>query len=308
MSLPSGIDYTPPVPPHAPLPRSRATWRLDPGRAAVLVHDLQCYFARPYGDDGVLDAAVRRTAAVVSAARAVGVPVFYTAQQGDQDQVRRGLQRELWGPGMKDLPEHTAILEAVRPEPQDTVLTKHRYNAFVGNELGDQLAARGRDQLVITGVYAHIGITATALEAFQREVYPFVVADAVADFGAEEHALALRQIASACGVVLTSDAVLAGLAPASVPTARRPSGNGDTGRWEQVLREELATHLGAGAAAGAFADPGTDLFGLGLDSLRAFEVLDLLVDEGGPDVDFGEFTRRPTVTFLREQAHHLSSV
>ncbi len=292
-SLPSAIDYLPPVPPHTDLPASRATWTLDRDRAAVLVHDLQRYFARPYGEGTVLRDAVRRTAEVIAAARVAGIPVFYTAQCGDQDQVARGLQRELWGPGMRDRPEHTEILEAVRPEPGDVVLTKHRYSAFAGNEFAHLLAARGRDQLVITGVYAHIGITATAMEAFQREVYPFVVADAVADFSAEEHALALRQIASCCGVLVTAQGVLDAV-------AARPA-------WEALLREELTTHLGPELADQAFADPETDLFELGLDSLRAFEVLDLLADDG-PDVDFGEFTRRPTLGYLREQGRVLVGV
>lgn len=303
-SLPEAIDYVPPVPPHAPLPASRAGWTLDPSRAAVLVHDLQRYFARPYGEgEGVLRDAVRRTGALVRAARQAGVPVFYTAQRGDQDQVRRGLQRDLWGPGMRDVPEHTEILDEVRPAPGDVVLTKHRYNAFVGNELGAELAARGRDHLVITGVYAHIGITATALEAFQREVHPFVVADAVADFGAEEHALALRQVASSCAVLLTADAVLDAFG-VTVPAARRPEA--EAPGWEALLRAELAGHLGTESAERAFADPEADLFELGLDSLRAFELLDLLAEDG-PDVDFGAFTRRPTVGFLRDQVRELTS-
>lgn len=295
MSLPPSIDYLPPVPPHRPLPTSRATWELDPSRAAVLVHDLQRYFVRPYAPQCVaLTEALRRTAEILTAARAAGVPVFYTAQRGDQDQVARGLQRDLWGPGMRDRAEHTEILDAVRPVEGETVLVKHRYSAFASSDLAQRLDAAGRDHLVITGVYAHIGITATALEAFQREIHPFVVADAVADFGADEHALALRQIASCSGVVLPAAAVLTALAGrGESATATGPSG-------DTVLRDALAVHLDEEMLALAFGDAETDLFTLGLDSLRAFEVLDALV-EAGVDVDFGDFTRRPTVGHLREQ-------
>ena len=294
MSLPPSIDYVPDL---RALPVSRAGWTLEPGRAALLVHDLQRYFTRPYAPDcAALQLAVRRTAEILAAARAAGVPVFYTAQRGDQDQTERGLQRDLWGPGMRAIPEHTEILDAVAPAAGERVLVKHRYSAFARSELAEELAAAGRDQLVITGVYAHIGITATALEAFQREIHPFVVADGIADFGPEEHALALRQIAGCCGVVTTADHVLARLTPAApvVPSA-------EPGGFDDVLRTELGVHLDADLVAGAFADPETDLFSLGLDSLRAFEVLDGLAD-AGVDVDFGDFTRRPTVAFLRERA------
>ena len=50
----------------------------------------------------------------------------------------------------------------------------------------------------------------------------------------------------------------------------------------------------------AFARPDSDLFGLGLDSLRAFDLLDQLADEG-VQVDFAAFTVEPTVAFLSRQ-------
>lgn len=298
MALPTLIDYAAPVPPLRPLPQSRATWTLERDRAAVLVHDLQRYFLRPYAAGcPALEATLQQTAAVLAAARAAGVPVFYTAQHGDQEPVARGLQRDLWGPGMADDPEHTAIAAEVAPVPGEVVLTKHRYSAFARTDLAERLAAAGRDQLVITGVYAHIGVTATALDAFQREVHPFVVADAVADFGAEQHARALEQVAGCCGVVAMTADVVAAL---SVQPAGEQSG------WDALLRGTLARLLPADVVEAAFADPEADLFELGFDSLRAFELLDVLADEGA-DIDFGDFTRRPTVAFLREQAALVSA-
>lgn len=216
MSIPESIDYIPPVPPVAPLPRSRAGFRLETARAAVLVHDLQRYFAQPFAPGCVaFDQAIANTARLLTGARASRMPVFYTAQRGDQDPRARGIQREVWGPGMRARPEHTSILDAVTPTFGDTVLTKHRYSAFARNDLEERLRSAGRDQLVIVGVYAHIGIAATAMEAFQRDIAPFVVADAVADFSAADHQRALEQVASCAGVVLSTSDVLAGVAHAA---------------------------------------------------------------------------------------------
>lgn len=287
MALPESIDYTAP----AELPANRAGWELDPARAAVLVHDLQCYFVRSFvpGSQAITQA-LAGTAAVLAAARAAGVPVVYTAQQGDQAPERRGLQGDLWGPGMSARPEDTAIAADVAPLPGEAVLAKHRYSAFVSSDLAERLADQGRDQLVITGVYAHIGVTATAYDAFQRQIQPFVVADAVADFGAAEHARALAQVAGCCGMVATAAEVVAALAPPA----------DDQGGWDAELRRGLDGLLTPDVVDAVIAAPEADLFELGLDSLRAFELLDRLA-EAGVDIDFGDFTRQPTVAYLREQ-------
>ena len=292
MTLPVGIDYEAPL---NDLPVSRATWTLDAGRAAVLVHDLQRYFLTPYADGCAAGAgAVEATARVVAAARAAGVPVFFTAQQGDQQPAERGLQGDLWGPGMKAVPEHTAIVAEVAPAAGEVVVEKHRYSAFARGELAELLAAAGRDQLIVAGVYAHIGVTATALDAFQREIHPFVVADAVADLSAEQHRAALEVIASCCGVVILADDVIAALGGAA------SSAGADDG-WDERFEGALAPLLAPEAIAAVFSDPDADLFELGLDSLRAFDFLDALSDDG-LDLDFGEFTRSPTLNWLRAQA------
>jgi bifunctional isochorismate lyase/aryl carrier protein len=323
MTLPAMIDYEPPT---AQLPPSRADWRLEAGRAAVLVHDLQRYFVRPYAEDcEALRSAIAATAGLVTAAREVGAPVFYTAQRGDQDPRERGLQQDLWGPGMRAIPEHIEILAEVAPQPGDVVLTKHRYSAFARSDLAERLAAAGRDQLIITGVYAHIGITATALEAFQREVQPFVVADGVADFGEEQHRNALAQIAGCCGAVVLAAEVLAGLRavaaterpeaaplierPETAPPIERPEGveigppaaaPADPNRSDRLIRAAMHGLIDEPQLEAAFAAPDADLFELGLDSLRAFEFLDVLADDG-IDIDFGEFVRTPTLNWLRRQ-------
>ncbi|WP_081861476.1 isochorismatase family protein [Cellulomonas sp. HZM] len=300
MALPTSIDYASPVPPRRPLPTSRADWALEPARAAVLVHDLQRYFTRPYAPgSAALGDAVAATAAVLDAARRAGVPVLYTAQRGDQDPLERGLQRELWGRGMSSAPQDTEILPEVAPQPGDTVLVKHRYSAFARSDLAARLAAAGRDQLVLTGVYAHIGITATALDAFQREVRPFLVADAVADLGAEQHARTLDHVAACCGVVTTADDVVRRLEAAALGSTLDGA---DDDELDVVLRSALARVLPPEVVERAFAQPGTDLFELGLSSLVAFELLDDLADSG-LDVDFGDFTRRPTIEHLRERGH-----
>ncbi|WP_374303320.1 isochorismatase family protein [Paracoccus sp. (in: a-proteobacteria)] len=194
------------------LPAARGPWVPDPARLALLVHDMQRYFCAPFPPDAApLAPLVRNIGRLVAAARAAGVPVFYTAQNGDQFRPDRGLQADLWGPGMSSRPDHQDILPALAPTAEDIVLVKHRYSAFQRSNLEHLMRARGRDQLMITGVYAHIGCMATAVEAFQRDIEAFAVADAQADFDRVRHDMAMAWIASVCGGVISTQAALAAM-------------------------------------------------------------------------------------------------
>ncbi|MGG7570074.1 isochorismatase family protein [Streptomyces sirii] len=206
MALPAIAPY--PLPTADELPANRVAWTVDPARAVLLVHDLQRHFldAFPAGEQpvtGMLD----NTARLAKECRRRGVPVVYSAQRGGQTPEERGLQLDFWGPGVADDPHALAMPEAVAPEPGDTVLTKWKYSAFVRTELEGLLRDAGRDQLVIVGVYAHIGVLMSACDAWMRDIQAFVVADAVADFSRDDHDLALRWAAGRCAVVTTTDAL-----------------------------------------------------------------------------------------------------
>lgn len=216
MSLPQIAPYPPPAADR--LPENRAPWKPDPARAAVLVHDMQRYFLRPFAPGAEpLATAVRNIARITEAYRAAGAPVVYTAKPGGMSPEERGLEIDFWGSGMRDVPDHTAIDDAVRPREGDEVLVKRRYSAFSGTDLAERLAARGRDQLLVTGVYAHIGCLLTAADAFMRDVRPFLIADAMADFTAEDHHFAVRYAARRCGAALSAADALAAAGAAPAP-------------------------------------------------------------------------------------------
>ncbi|WP_308257198.1 isochorismatase family protein [Saccharothrix luteola] len=204
-----------PMPGREDLPPNVAPWRLDPGRAVLLIHDMQQYFVDffPAGAAPREDL-IRNSASVKAAAVALGIPVVYTAQPGSMSEAQRGLLRDFWGPGMDRRPEHRRVVAPLEPGPDDVVVTKWRYSAFVGNDLDDVIRSRGRDQVVICGIYAHIGCLITACDAFSRDLEAFLVADAVADFTPEEHMMALDYAARRCAVVLPTESVLARLAEA----------------------------------------------------------------------------------------------
>lgn len=211
MSLPTIAPYA--LPQAHELPASRPDWSPDPARAVLLVHDMQRYFVAPFSrTEEPVSRCVENIAALAARARVLGVPVVYTAQPGEQPPAERGLLDDFWGRGpaaaYAEDPGVVAIVDELAPEPGDEVLTKWRYSAFQRSNLAELLAAAGRDQLLITGIYAHIGCMVTAVEAFMRDVQPFLVADATADFSRAHHEQAITWTAQRCGVVTSTDGVL----------------------------------------------------------------------------------------------------
>lgn len=206
MALPHISPYALPEPDQ--LPANRVRWTVDPDRAVLLVHDVQNYFLTAFtpGAEPVTGMLANIQRLRKECAER-GVPVVYSAQPGGQSAQQRGLQQDFWGPGIPDDPHAAAIADAVAPGPADTVLTKWKYSAFVRTELADRMREQRRDQLVITGVYAHIGVQTTAADAWMRDLRAFVVADAVADFSERHHLDALSWTAGRCAVVTTTDAV-----------------------------------------------------------------------------------------------------
>ncbi|MGN5173241.1 isochorismatase family protein [Aeromonas sp. 102P] len=268
-----------PLPTAEELPTGRVNWPFEPGRAALLVHDMQHYFVDFYGvDNPLINQVIDHIATLIRQARALGMPVVYTAQPAEQSQADRALLNDMWGPGLTRAPERQPIVSALAPEPQDTVLTKWRYSAFCRSPLVELMAGWGRDQLVICGIYGHIGVMQTAVDAFMRDIRPFLVADAIADFSREDHLLALSYVSRNAGRVITVAEVMA--------ASKRP-----------LTRESLRAQVLARLPAEMQQEQPTEddnLLDYGLDSLAVMG----LVEEWRQQelvVDLAELARTPTL-------------
>lgn len=213
-----------PMPRPVDLPANTATWSVDARRAVLLVHDMQHYFLAPFreGAQPLTDLLANVTALRDRCAE-LAIPVAYSAQPGGMTPEDRGLLLDFWGPGMSAAPEDRGIPAVLGPGERDTVLTKWRASAFHRTGLLDLMAEQGRDQLIVCGVYAHVGILLTACDAFAHDIQPFVVADAVADFTPDFHRMALEYAATRCAMTLPTATVLQALETVTTASVGDPS-------------------------------------------------------------------------------------
>ncbi|WP_159941359.1 MULTISPECIES: isochorismatase family protein [unclassified Nocardiopsis] len=188
------------------LPRNTAPWVPDPSRAVLLIHDMQRFFLKPFPEE-VRGPLVANVALLRERSDELGVPVGYTAQPGSMDETQRGLLKDFWGPGMRRAPADRLVVDELEPAPDDWMFTKLRYSAFHKSNLLDRIREAGRDQLIVCGVYAHVGVLMTAVDAFSHDIQTFLVCDAIADFDAGYHRMAVEYAAERCAVVLPTKEV-----------------------------------------------------------------------------------------------------
>lgn len=195
-----------PLPTVGDLPASTPDWTPDPARAVLLIHDMQRYFLEPF-PQSLRSQLVSNIEQLRARCAALGVPVGYTAQPGDMSEEQRGLLKDFWGPGMRKTPEDRQVVDALAPADGDWLFTKLRYSAFFRSDLLERIRDSGRDQLIVCGVYAHVGVLMTGVEAFTNDLQTFLVADGVADFTEDYHRMAVQYAAERCAVVLTAKEV-----------------------------------------------------------------------------------------------------
>lgn len=279
MSIPTIAAYV--MPAENDLPANRVHWQADPRRAVLLIHDMQHYFMDFFDSNAApVPALLDNIQRLRRWCDSAGVPVVYTAQPPQQSLQERGLLQDWWGPGITARPERAAIVDALTPRPHDAVLTKWRYSAFARSDLLQRMQEQQRDQLIICGVYAHIGCMTTAVEAFMSDIQPFFVADAMADFSLLQHRMALDWVSQRCGMVLSVDQIIQQLCPPQpLPESFA------------ALRDRVAQLLQL-PATDIQADD--DLLLLGLDSIRLMSLVENL-RHAGANIEFVDLAERPTL-------------
>jgi ureidoacrylate peracid hydrolase len=191
------------------LPARPEPIRVSVDETAVIVIDMQNAYASP---GGYLDLAgfdisgaagvIEQSAKVLETARAAGMTIVYFQNGWDPDYVEAG------GPGspnfhksnalktMRAQPElhgkllarggwDYALVEALKPGPNDIVLPKPRYSGFFNSQLDSVLRARGIRNLVFVGIATNVCVESTLRDGFFLEYFGIMLEDATHQAGPE---------------------------------------------------------------------------------------------------------------------------
>lgn len=193
---------------------------------ALVVVDVQNDFCAPGGyygrtgaDVGAIHDAVSRLQGLLEAARSGGVMVVFVRAVYDDvflSPVQKERHRRRFGEVMPCCVSGTwgAEFFEVHPRPNELIVDKHRYSAFVGTELDLVLRAQGIKTLVLAGVATNVCVDSTARDAYMRDYYVVVVDDCTAARTDAFHRSALANIELAFGAVVNSQAVAGAWTPA----------------------------------------------------------------------------------------------
>lgn len=98
----------------------------------------------------------------------------------------------------------TQIIERLRPAPGEIVVRKQRVGAFSTTDLGDQLAERGIDTLVLTGIVTSGVVLSTIRDASDRDYRLVVLEDGCWDSDPEVHRVLTQKVFPRSGATVRS--------------------------------------------------------------------------------------------------------
>ena len=271
------------------LPENKADWQIAPEKAVLLIHDMQQYFVDFYGQDNpLITQVIDSIKQLRQSCKQLGIPVVYTAQPQEQSPQDRALLNDIWGPGLTKYQEPNTekqkIVAPLAPDEQDTVLTKWRYSAFYRSPLKTMMSEWQRDQLIICGIYGHIGVMQTAVDAFMQDIKPFVVADAVGDFSRDDHLMLLNYIARNVGRTVVAKDVNQLVADEPASQQQAIALNKNSLRAQILPLIEDADLL----------EDDDNLIDYGLDSVSVMQLIEKWRKEG-VDIDFVALAKQPTI-------------
>jgi nicotinamidase/pyrazinamidase len=136
----------------------------------------------------------------IEKARAAGAPVIYVCDAHAPDD--KEFSKFGWPAHAVKGTRGAEVVDELKPENNDIVISKTAYSSFFGTSLDETLRRLGVDSLRLTGTVTHICVLFTAMEAVQRDYSVTVIEDGVAGISREDHDAALRIMKNVLGAAI----------------------------------------------------------------------------------------------------------
>jgi nicotinamidase-related amidase len=179
---------------------------IDP-RSALVVIDLQKGVVSLPTAPHAADTIVERSARLAQAYRKRGLPVVLVNVAGRAPGRTDEEPRQFTPPA-----DWSELVPELDRQPDDVLVTKQRWGAFLGTTLDAELKQRGVTQLVFTGIATSIGVESSARSAYDLGYHVVLVTDAMTDLNADAHRRSIETVFPRMGEIATTDDVLARLA------------------------------------------------------------------------------------------------
>ena len=168
-----------------------------PDSSALIIVDMQRFFLEPgsplFTPNGA--AILPRVKSLLDAFRRAGRPVIFAAQQNMGQYQDRGATLRLWWPVIpKEGSPEVQIHPELEPIHGEKVIHKRRYSSFYATDLELSLHSMRVRQVVVCGLFTNVCVEATVRDAFMRDFFVFLPADACACLNEDLQLGALRTI------------------------------------------------------------------------------------------------------------------
>ena len=157
---------------------------------------------------------VVRLSGLISTARDGAVPVVFVRTEHDRSsdsatwRARLGSVRdydqERCQPGTSG-----SEFYGIAPINGEPIVTKHRYDGFVGTDLDQRLRAMRRESIVVAGVMTDVCVETTVRHAVCLDYLVTVVTDCCEATSSERHESAVARISQGFGLAATANGVKA---------------------------------------------------------------------------------------------------
>lgn len=196
-------------------------WTTLPQNSALLVVDMQNDFVlegAPMEVPAARDA-IPHIQRLIAQARTHNIPIFYTQHTLLEGAVNSPLEAEynpkLFTVGMRKGTKGVEVIDDLKPQPEDTIIEKYRYDAFHNTQLQSLLqTVRGLHQIdtvIITGTLTEVCCESTARGAYMRDYKVAFISDATGGLSDAAQQATEHAIGTFFGRVLSTDEVIAEL-------------------------------------------------------------------------------------------------